>query len=276
MSSKQPAIELRGIGLRRGQKWILQGIDWTLQAGRCAAVLGPNGSGKSTLARILATHVWPTEGECRVLGGEFGGVDLSEVRHSIRLVQPAGPYDIALELTARAVVLTGFFGSLGLYDVPTQAMVDEADGVLGQIGLQELAEHAYGTLSSGERVRCLIGRALVRRPRLLILDEPTAGLDLRAREQVLGTIQAMFERNGNPPTLVLITHHVEELPPATSEVLLLSDGRLAALGTPREVLRSEVLSRVYGCPVDVHETAGRFHLHVNPAVWAQLLRREQA
>src|SRR5687767_13221338 len=246
MTDQQPAIQLRDVGVMRTDRWILRGVTWSVPAGACAAILGPNGSGKSTLTRVIGGHLWPTAGDCTVLGGHFGETNLASLRKSIRLVQPAGPYDVDPSLTARDVVLTGYFGTLALYDVPTDAMRSEADRLLAQVGLAHVGDHVYATLSSGERVRSLVARALASRPGLLLLDEPTAGLDLLAREQVLATVQALFEpdatRHAPPPTVVLITHHVEELPPATSEVLLLDNGGVAARGSPDAVLRSDVLS----------------------------------
>ena len=275
------AIELSGVGVRRGETWILRGLDWAVPAGACAAILGPNGSGKSTLARILACHLWPTEGEASVLGSRMGETNLLDVRRSIRLVQSAGPYDVDPELTAHQVVLTGFFGTIGLYDAVTDAMNSEASRLLAQVGLGHIASHSYATLSSGERVRSLIARALAVRPGLLLLDEPTAGLDLLAREQVLATVQRMFDRrdepagaeNAPPPTTVFITHHVEELPPATSHVLLLSKGRAAAAGPPAEVLRNEVLTRAYDFEVQVRQSNGRYYVEVHPRAWESLLNQ---
>src|SRR5687767_2541783 len=130
-----PAISLANVGLRRGETWILRGIDWVVPQGACAAILGPNGSGKSTLTRILACHYWPTEGESSVLGAQFGDANLLDLRKSIRLVQAAGPYDIDAELTARQVVLTGFFGTIGLYDETDPSMEAEAERLLEQVGL---------------------------------------------------------------------------------------------------------------------------------------------
>ena len=271
-TAQPPAIALRGVGVRRGERWILDGIDWTVPAGACAAILGPNGSGKSTLSRVIATHVWPSAGETTILGGTFGEVDLPALRQSIRMVQAAGPYDVEPELTAREVVITGFFGTLGLYATPTDAQRAEADDLLRQVGLPHVATQSYATLSSGERVRSLIARALAARPRLLLLDEPTAGLDLLAREQVLATIDLLFRtKSPAPPTVVLITHHVEELPPATSHILLLDSGAVAAAGSPDEVLRSDVLGRVYRCPLHVERREGRHYVRVDPTAWAGLL-----
>jgi iron complex transport system ATP-binding protein len=275
MTESANAFELSSVGVRRGESWILRGVDWAVPAGACAAVLGPNGSGKSTLARILACHLWPTEGEASVLGGRLGEANLPDVRKAIRLVQPAGPYDVDPALTAREVALTGFFGTIGLYDRFSDAMDAEAERLLGQVGLGHVADHAYATLSSGERVRALIARALAVRPGLLLLDEPTAGLDLLAREQVLATVQRLFEASDGAarPTVVMITHHVEELPPATAHVLLLSEGRVAASGTPEQVLRAEVLSRAYDFEVQVRRSNGRYYVEVHPRAWEQLLAR---
>lgn len=249
-------------------------MNWRVEAGTCAAILGPNGSGKSSLTRILACHYWPTEGESRVLGAIFGDASLLDLRKSIRLVQPAGPYDIDAELTARQVVLTGFFGTIGLYDPVDAAMTEEADRLLEQVGLSGVRDHVYGTLSSGEKVRNLIARALVREPALLLLDEPTSGLDLLAREQVLATVQALFENREARPTVVFITHHVEELPPATSQVLLLSHGQVAATGKPQDVLTDAVLGKAYECPVQVQRRNGRYYVEVHPDAWRALLHRK--
>jgi iron complex transport system ATP-binding protein len=265
------AIDLKGVGLLRASRWILRGIDWHVEAGKCVAILGPNGSGKSTMARILGAHLWPTEGSVAVLGGTFGQTSLPELRKSIRMVQPAGPYDIDPGLSARQVVLTGFFASLNLYVEPSADQVHRADELLKLVGLTHVADQMYSVLSSGERVRSLLARALASQPRLLLLDEPTAGLDLLAREQVLATVQQLAT-SSEAPTIVLITHHVEELPPATSQVLLLDNGRVAASGAPDAVLRQEILSRVYGCDLQVSTSGGRFYVQVHPDAWQGLLK----
>jgi iron complex transport system ATP-binding protein len=272
--NRQPAIALRGVGLLRQDRWIVRDIDWTVAAGSCAAIIGPNGSGKSTLTRIMAGHTWPSHGSVSVLGETFGEVDLAQLRRRVHLVQAAGPYDVDPQLTARQAVITGFFGTLGLYETPAQPMLDAAERLLRQVGLSRVADHAYQTLSSGERVRCLIARALAGEPQLLLLDEPTAGLDLLAREQVLATVQHMFQPpHRDPPAVVLITHHIEELPPATSNVILLAEGRVAGSGRPRDVLRSDRLSGVYGCPMTVERQDGRYFVRVSPTAWDGLIDR---
>lgn len=264
------AIKLNGIGVRRGRRWLLRGINWQVLQGGCAAILGPNGSGKSTLARILAGHLYPTEGDCTVLGERFGQSDLRELRHRIRLVQPVGPHEIDATLNATEVVLTGLFGTEGLYDPTTETMRRRARNILRGLALGHVVDQPYATLSQGERMRCLIGRALIVRPGLLILDEVTDGLDLLGREQVLATISRLLAGDKRL-TVVMITHHVEELPAATRQVLLLDQGTAAASGLPKDVLRDNVMSRVYGCRLQVKRSAGRFYVHVHPRTWQRLL-----
>ncbi len=269
-TGRDPAIDLQDVGVLREGRWILHGATWKVPQGTCAAIVGPNGSGKSTLARVLSAHLWPTSGRCTILGQTFGQTSLPDLRRSIRLVQPAGPYDIDTNLTARQVALTGFFSTLNLYEKPTPAMNARAGELLELVGLAAVADRPYGVLSSGERVRSLIARALVIQPKLLLLDEPTAGLDLLAREQVLATAAALL-RLPDAPTVVLITHHIEEIPPRTNSVALLSQGAILASGKPGDVLTARNLSRAYGVPVHVRKNAGRFTVHVRPSAWKNIL-----
>jgi iron complex transport system ATP-binding protein len=274
MKQRQPAaaIDLERVTVLRGERKILRNITWRVPAGACAAILGPNGSGKSTLARVIMGQMWPTTGDVRVLGQRFGETDLNQLRASIRLVQSSGAVEFDPDETTLNVALSGFFGTVGLYDAVTPAMGRTAARLLRQVGLAREAQQPYRTLSSGERMRCLIARALVVEPRLLILDEPTAGLDLLARERVLATVQQLVETHADPPAVLMITHHVEELLPATSQVLLLKDGRAAAAGPPRALLSAAVLSRVYDFPVHVTRRGGRYWLQVHPSAWTGLAR----
>lgn len=273
MIGEQPALELKRVTVQRGKRKILRDIRWTVPTGACAAILGPNGSGKSTLARIIMGQIWPTSGSVSVLGQKFGETDLNHLRESIRLVQSSGIVEFDPDETTSRVVLTGFFGTVGLYNQVTPAMQRWASRLVTHVGLKKEASQPYRTLSSGERIRCLIARALVVRPKLLILDEPTAGLDLLAREQVLATIEQLTCHGNPPPTVLMITHHVEELLPRTSHVLVLKEGHAAASGKPQDVLRSEVLSAVYDFPVKVVRRGGRFWIQVHPKAWKTLARR---
>lgn len=264
------AIQLRGIGVRRGNRRLLRGIDWTVEEGTCAAILGPNGSGKSTLARILAAHLYPTEGECHILGQTFGDCDLRALRRRIRLVQGVGPLEIEPTLSVLEVVLTGLFGTEGLYDPTTETSRRRARRILRDLGLGRIARQPYGTLSQGERMRCLIGRALIVRPSLLILDEVTAGLDLLGREQVLATVQRLLTAD-TALTIVMITHHIEELPQTTRQILLLCEGKAVAAGSPGKVFKDRILSRTYQFPLKVHHIDGRYTVRAHPAAWRGLL-----
>jgi iron complex transport system ATP-binding protein len=270
-SGQPPAIDLRGVTVTRSGRTILDEITWSVPAGGLAAVLGPNGSGKSTLVRVVLGQMWPTRGDVAVLGQPFGETDLNELRRDVRLVQTGGPLEADADESAERVVLTGFFGTVGLYHEPTAAQRARARELIRQVGLAREAAQPFRTLSSGERMRCLIARALVVAPKLLILDEPTNGLDLVSREQVLATVAALVGRAESRPAVVVITHHVEELMPQTAQVLVLKDGRAFASGPPSQVLTSAVLSGVYDLPVEVNERGGRFWLQVHPEAWRTLV-----
>ena len=261
-----PAVHLAGVGMLRGERAILEGVDWRVEAGEFAAVLGPNGAGKSTLTRLLMGYLWATWGQVTVLGNVYGRSNLNDVRTGIRLVQPAGPFDFDAELPLRNVVATGFEGTLGLYDAVDAGRWAAVDAMIDRVGLAHVRDSRYQMLSSGERVRTQLARALVAEPKLLILDEPTAGLDIRGREELLAVVDAL-QHHPNRPAVIVVTHHTEELPRATSNVLLLSGGKVAGAGRPEAVLRGDVLSRVYDCPVDVRQIDGRYYLHATGRAW---------
>jgi iron complex transport system ATP-binding protein len=271
----ESAVEMRGVGIRRGGRWLLQEINWTVAPGSVAAIIGPNGSGKSTLARVLSGYMFPTTGEVRVFGQRYGQVDLNELRRSIRLVQTGGPYEPGGELTAIEAICTGADGTIGLFHELSANEVARAEMLLKKVGLTAVADRPWTTLSSGERVRALVARAFLRPPKLLLLDELTAGLDLLAREQVLAALQHISSMqhhgDGQATTMLMITHHLEELLPKTSQVILLSHGRGVASGAPSEVLNSQSLSSAYECDVTVEKINGRFYPRVDPSAWGELL-----
>jgi iron complex transport system ATP-binding protein len=260
------AIDLNNAGVFRYDRWILRNVTWQAPSGSCVGILGPNGGGKSTLARIIAGFLYPSQGVCRILGCEFGKTNIPDLRKRIRLIQAAGPYDVDSDLTVLNAVLTGHFNSMALYETPSKEQKAVASEMMARLGLTRLSEHSIYTLSSGEKTRMLIARALVSKPEILILDEPTAGLDLLAREQVLHGVQSLFDMVGHRITVVMITHHVEELPAATAEILLLANGEIVAKGKPSEVLRDETLSKAYGCSVKVRHSRKRWYWEVNGEV----------
>lgn len=259
---KELAIDVSDVGVMRDGRWLIKGIGWQVSAGECVAIVGHNGSGKSTLAKSLCGYFYPTRGRVAVLGQRFGESDLNHLRESVRLVQATASIEIETDQTVRQIVLTGFFGSLQLYHDVTPAMVRQANRQIKLMGLTRVADHAIATLSSGERVRMWIARALVTQPALLILDEPTAGLDLVAREQVLAQIESLHASTSRP-TIVMITHHLEELPRITSQVLLLREGKVVAVGPPAKVLTSATISKAYDHPLTVEKRAGRFFAHAS-------------
>lgn len=262
---------MNGVAVMRGEVAILDSIDWALPVGSRCVVLGPNGSGKTTLMRVITGFMWPTRGTVRVLGEQLGATDMRLLRRRIAVVDPAERFGVDPELTALEAALTGYSGSLGLYDMPTPQQRDHAAHLLETVGLSHRREHKLGLLSTGERRRCLVARALVHLPELLILDEPTAGLDISGRERVLATIDQLQKLH---PTLtvVMVTHHVEEISPRTDQVLLLASGRIVAAGPPERVISPESLSRSFGCKVFVQKRGGRWWLEVLPEAWIDLLR----
>jgi len=273
------AIDVCDLYVARGGRTILDGVSCRIASGCCAAILGPNGCGKTTFSRVLTGRMLFGSGRVRVLGETLGRCDVSGLRRRIGLVHPSldraaahhSGATVDADLTAREAVCTGFFATVGLYDRPTAGQVERAEHVLDQVGLGRRMDQPMHMLSTGEQRRALIARSLVSRPELLILDEPTAGLDIAGREQVLATIDRIL-RSERPPTVLFITHHVEELPPSTWRVLLMREGRFTHAGPPTEVITPERLSSTFGCRVYVRRERGRFWLEVLPEAWLELLK----
>ncbi|MEM6256890.1 MAG: ATP-binding cassette domain-containing protein [Planctomycetota bacterium] len=272
------AIDCEGLVVKRGPTTILDGVSCQVKRGQAAAILGPNGCGKTTFTRCLTGTMFATQGRLTVLDQTIGQTNILALRKRIGLVNPTTDNGFAhvtgavvdAGLSTTMAVCTGYFASVGLYETPSEEQVEHARQLLHSVGLGHRLEHKLGKLSTGEQRRALIARALVHRPELLILDEPTAGLDLRGREQVLATIEQLLSQP-DAPALLMITHHVEELSPRTSQVLLMKEGRFVAAGQPDQVINPETLSSVYGCKVYVKKSNGRFWLEVLPEAWLDLV-----
>ena len=242
-------------------------------------MLGPNGCGKTTLSRVLLGQMFATSGSVTVLGETLGKTDIRILRQRIGVVNPTtdvGHYHttgavVDANLSTTEAVVTGFFGTVGLYDRVSEAQYEKARELLNMVGLSHRLEHRFNLLSTGEQRRGLIARALVHMPELLILDEPTAGLDLAGREQVLATIEQVLSQP-NAPAVLMITHHVEELSPQTDRVMLMNNGRIVATGTPAEIITPERLSEAFGCKVFVERIHGRYWLQVLPEAWGDLVK----
>jgi iron complex transport system ATP-binding protein len=255
-----PAIlEVSGLRVVRGRTVILHDIAWRVARGEHWAVLGANGSGKTSLLKALTGFLSPTAGEFSVLGRRYGASDWRELRLQIGVVTSAFAMSIPPSEVALDTVISGKFAQLDLWHRVARA--DRAAGtrLLKMIGLTHLADREWAYLSQGERQRVLIARALMAKPRLLILDEPCAGLDPVARESFLQFIETLA-RKRNSPALVLVTHHVEEIMPAFTHALLLRAGRVLAAGPCARTLTSAQLSRAFGARLRIGRTRGRYHL----------------
>lgn len=251
-------LDLDRVGVRRGTAWILSDLTWRVEDDQRWVLLGPNGAGKSTLLSIAATRQHPTTGSARILGETMGMSDVFDLRPRIGLVGAGLSESISARERVRDVVLTASWGMTGRWREEYDAAdARRADRLLHLLGVADLAERRFGTLSDGERKRCLIARALMSDPELLLLDEPAAGLDLGGREQLVGRLSAMA-LDPTAPTTVLVTHHVEEIPLGVTHALLLRDGRSIAQGPVEAVLVNEALSAAYGLPLEVQRRDGRW------------------
>lgn len=253
-----PIVRMQGVSLRRGGAAILEAVDWTVGAGEDWAVIGPNGSGKTTLLGILNGYVWPSAGRVEVLGERLGGVDVAELRRRIGLVSALVGEQV-LSLGGEGVlevVVSGRHASIGLYRPTTAADRDEALALLRAFDAQPLAARRFRTLSQGEKQRVLLARAWMAEPELLILDEPASGLDIAAREELVAAVDALRRRTPRP-TLVHVTHHVEEVGAFVGHALLLRAGRVVAAGDKAQVLTAELLTRTFGLDLSVTWSGGR-------------------
>jgi iron complex transport system ATP-binding protein len=244
------ALALDDVTVRRGPQTIIPGLSVTVRRGEHWALLGPNGAGKSTLLSLAGAVAHPTSGTVSILGDQLGRVELQALRRRIGHVNPRHPLRSAL--SARDVVLSGLTGSVDLPPRwrPTDDELDHAGRLIELFGLAGKADKRWPTMSQGERGRALIARALITEPALLLLDEPTTGLDIGAREQLLETLDLLAVTRPEL-TWLLVTHHLEELPTATTHALLISHGQQIASGPVAEALTSSTVSDAFGHPIEV-------------------------
>lgn len=252
-------VEIDRLSCVRGGNEILSGISWVIERGRHWALLGSNGSGKTTLLKILTGYEWPTAGDVRVLGRHFGEYDLRELRKTIGWVSAAIEQRLPMRDTAVEIAASGFDASIGLYREPEAAEWERARQAIHQVGADAFANRAFGLLSQGEQQRVLIARSLVNDPALLVLDEPCAGLDPAAREHFLRDIERMLGQAA-PPTVVLVTHHIEEIGPWVERVLVLKRGRTLAAGPVGETLTGDVMRQAFDIDCEVVKTGEQYRL----------------
>lgn len=251
MDSAPDVLALDDVTVRRSGREIVSHVTWRVQEGERWVVLGSNGAGKTTVLQLAATRMHPSAGTVHVLEEQLGRVDVFELRPRIGFASAALGENIDRDERVLDVVLTASYGMTGRWRESYEDMdTDRAMSLLTAFGMARFADRTYGTLSEGERKRTQIARSLMTDPELLLLDEPAAGLDLGGREEL---VAALAELAGDPasPVTVLVTHHVEEIPPGFTHVLLLRDGGVLAAGPVAETLTAENLSATFGLPLEV-------------------------
>ena len=253
-----PALRMTGVGLTRDGRDLLDDVDWQVDRGASWVVLGANGSGKTTLVRIAALYEHPSRGTVEVLGETLGRTDVRSLRRRVALVSPAMVDLMRPALSATDVVMCAKFAALEpwwhTYDDDDR---QRARDLLMAQGVGHVADRPFGTLSSGERQRTLLARALMPDPGLVLLDEPTSGLDLRGREELVDRLDALA-RDPQAPPMALVTHHVEEIPPAFTDLLALAGGRVVARGPLADTLDRNVLSATFGMDLAVERVGDRW------------------
>ncbi|MES1180284.1 MAG: ABC transporter ATP-binding protein [Verrucomicrobiota bacterium] len=252
---------MAGLHIERGGTVILDDVNWRVEGGQHWVILGANGSGKTSLLSALTGYLMPTAGEISVLGETYGESDWRELRKKIGIVSSSIRQMMADDEPALETVASGKYAMIDFWGNVTRAERTQALRLLRQVECEYLAERPWRVLSQGERQRVLIGRALMARPRALILDEPCAGLDPAAREHFLQFLQRLGAQK-NSPTLVLVTHHVEEIMPVFSHVLMLRRGCVLATGEKAGVLTSKNLSEVFNARMRLLTTGPRYGLKI--------------
>ncbi len=251
-------LEFSDVVVRRNSRDIVDHLDWTVSDDQRWVILGPNGAGKTTVLQLADTLIHPTAGAVTVLGERLGRADVFELRPRIGFASSAMAKRVPPDETVLNVVLTAAYSVLGRWNEDYED-IDErrALRVLAEWHLDQLADRTFGTLSDGEQKRVQIARAVMTDPELLLLDEPTASLDLGAREELLALLGG-YAQAPTTPAMIMVTHHVEEIPVGFTHVLLLRDGAVVASGPIAEVLTAEKLTDTFGVPIVLHEDGGRF------------------
>jgi iron complex transport system ATP-binding protein len=252
----------RWVAAEQRRAVLLEEIEWTVAPGEHWVVLGPNGAGKTTLLNLAAAVSHPSAGEVEVLGARLGRVDMRALRERIGIVEAKLGRRIRNRASGHEVVLTGAYGSIALQHKRIEPADEErAERLLEEIGASALRHRLYEDCSQGERQRLLLARALMDEPELLLLDEPTAGLDLPSRERLIASLDAMASANPTLPT-VAVTHHLEEIPSSSTHALLLADGRIVAAGPIAATMTATNVSRCFGIEVEVAQHGDRWAARV--------------
>ena len=252
-------IEVRSLTVRRSGRNILQIEDLAVGDGQVVVILGPNGAGKSTLLKCLFGFVQPTTGTIHVLGTRMAprsGMSLGRLRRRVGYVPQVLAAQSETPLTVREVVAIGRTGIAGLFRRLTRTDWDIVDSWLATLGLADLSRRAYGSLSGGEQRKTLIAKTMAQQPEILLLDEPTANLDLFWREHIVETLQRLHTETGL--TIILVCHELEAIPPCSQQLFVLRDGKAFADGPPEDVMTSGLIQSLYGPRLKLLATGGRY------------------
>lgn len=237
-------LQFKNISLLKNKQHILKNINWEVKKGEHWVILGANGSGKTMLLKMLSGYIWPSKGEIFVLGKKFGKVNLSELRQAIGWVSFDLQQKMLQEIKVFDVVLSGYFASIGLYQKPTEQIYKKAKRIIRLVGLTKHENSLFPVLSYGEQKKVLIVRSLIGKPKFLLLDEPCSGLDLKAREDFLKFVEKLAGMK-NGPTIIFVTHHIDEIMPSIKKVIALKKGKVIKMGKKEEVLTAQSMKDIY-------------------------------
>jgi iron complex transport system ATP-binding protein len=251
-------VHMSGVGVRRGKNHLLADVNWSVELDERWVILGANGAGKTTLLRLAAAELHPSTGEVHVLGEKLGRVDVFELRPRVGFCSAAVIARVPPQEKVIDVVVSAGYAVLGRWREDYEQLdMGRALELCESLGIGELTEREFGTLSEGERKRTIIARALMTDPEMLLLDEPAAGLDLGGREDLVARLSELA-LDPDAPATILVTHHVEEIPPGFTHLLLISDGGVVAQGLIEDVLTSENLSKTFGQDLELDKIGDRY------------------
>lgn len=254
----QPLVTLTNVSVLRSGKAIVDQLSWEVSLGQRWVIIGPNGAGKTTLLSMVASYLFPSTGEVTILGSRLGRVDSSEIKTRVGMTSASLLSLIPEDEEVGDIVLSSAYALFGRWREEYDPWDESrSSALLSALGVRELRERRFHSLSDGEKKRVMIARALMPDPELLLMDEPAAGLDLGGREDLLRRI-AEFSADPIAPVTITVTHHLEEIPAGTTHVLVMKEGRSFAQGPIDQILTGEMLSHLYGIPLQLGINQGRY------------------